>query len=374
MRIGKRVQNSRSGPHSGPTARISLIAIAAAAFLSLVSASQTYLSMLDHGHSFVRILAWQLGCWGPWAIVAPWIVRISGRVAANRLIALGVGLTIAQLLLAAQITVWLDPYTPVAEYSFGRALQLLWPVRMVVAPLAYGLLVVGGKAFTAYERANYLALRESQLEAEVAKARLEALSLEIQPHFLFNTLNSIAALIRMNDNPAALSMLVGLSDLMRSTLDRSASQAAPLTDEVALVKQYVDIQRTRFGERLEVEYRIDERCEQIDVPRFLLQPLVENAVRHGLATDARTCHVEIGASPHNGNELRLWVKDDGAGLPAGFDLTRHAGTGLRNTSSRISRLYGGAACLTVRPNEPVGTTVELTLPRAPAPAPAGQPA
>jgi len=244
----------------------------------------------------------------------------------------------------------------------------------VIGPLAYGLLVVGGKAFTAYERANYLALRESQLEAEVAKARLEALSLEIQPHFLFNTLNSIAALIRMNDNPAALSMLVGLSDLMRSTLDRSATQAAPLTDEVALVKQYVDIQRTRFGERLEVAYRIDERCEQIDIPRFLLQPLVENAVRHGLATDARTCHVEIGASPHNGNELRLWVKDDGAGLPSGFDLARHAGTGLRNTSSRIRRLYGGAARLTVCPNEPAGTAVELTLPRTSAPAPAGQPA
>jgi two-component system, LytTR family, sensor kinase len=357
-----------------PAARISLIAVAAAAFLALVSASQTYLSMLDHGHSFVRILAWQLGCWGPWAIVAPWIVRISGRVGVSRLIGLGLMLTVAQLLLAAQITVWVDPYTPVAEYSFGRALQLLWPVRIVVGPLAYALLVVGGKAFAAYERATYLALRESQLEAEVAKARLEALSLEIQPHFLFNTLNSIAALIRMNDNPAALSMLIGLSDLMRSTLDHSTSQAAPLTDEVALVKRYVDIQRTRFGERLEVAYRIDERCEQIDVPRFLLQPLVENAVRHGLATDARTCHVEIGASPHNGSELRLWVKDDGAGLPAGFDLARHAGTGLRNTSSRITRLYGAAARLTVRPNEPTGTAVELTLPRSLATMPAGRPA
>src|SRR6185503_6389060 len=115
----------------------------------------------------------------------------------------------------------------------------------------------GGKAFAAYERANRLALRESQLEAEVTKARLDALSLEIQPHFLFNTPNSIAALIPLHAHRGPLSMLVGLSDLMRSTLDRTGGQLAPLGDEVALVRRYVDIQRARFGDRLEVHYSID---------------------------------------------------------------------------------------------------------------------
>ena len=345
-----------------PATRISLVAVAATIFLSLVSASQTYLSMLDHGHSFVRLFVWQFGCWGPWAIAAPWLVRASGRFSIPRLVLVGVLLTVVQIVVAAQITVWLRPYEPVVRYSYPQALQLLWPVRIVLDPLTYGLLIVGGKAFAAYERANRLALRESQLEAEVTKARLDALSLEIQPHFLFNTLNSIAALIRMHDNRGALSMLVGLSDLMRSTLERTGGQVAPLGDEVALVRRYVDIQRARFGDRLDVSYRIDRACESMDVPTFLLQPLVENAMRHGLSGDGQTCHVEIGAAVNNGDGLRLWVSDDGRGLPPGFDLQQHAGTGLRNTSSRINRLYGPAARLTVRNNIPGGTTVEVTLP------------
>jgi len=347
------------------SARISLVAAAAAVFLSLVSASQTYLSMLDHGHSFMRIFAWQLGCWGPWAIVAPWLVRVSGRFSIPKLIGVGVLLTVAQIVVAAQITVWLRPYQPVVLYSYVQSLNLLWPVRIVIDPLAYGLLIVGGKAFAVYERANRLALRESQLEAEVAKARLDALSLEIQPHFLFNTLNSIAALIRTHDNRGALSMLVGLSDLMRSTLDRSGGQLAPLGDEVALVRRYVDIQRARFGDRLDVNYRVETRCERVEVPTFLLQPLVENAMRHGLAAEARTCHIEIGAASNDGLGVRVWVSDDGRGLPPDFDLKRHAGTGLRNTSSRLNRLYGAAAQLTVKANASGGTTVELTLPGTP---------
>jgi signal transduction histidine kinase len=353
--------------------RISLVAAAAAVFLSLVAASQTYLSMLTHGHSFMRLFAWQMGCWGPWAIVAPWLVRVSGRFSIPRLVLFGVLLTVVQIVVAAQFTVWLRPYQPVVLYTYVQSLNLLWPVRIVIDPLAYGLLIVGGKAFAAYERANQLALRESQLEAEVTKARLDALSLEIQPHFLFNTLNSIAALIRMHDNRGALSMLVGLSDLMRSTLDRTGGQVAPLGDEVALVRRYVDIQRARFGDRLDVSYRIDRACESMDVPTFLLQPLVENAMRHGLSGDGQTCHVEIGAAA-NGDGLRLWVSDDGRGLPAGFDLQQHAGTGLRNTSSRIDRLYGPAARLTVRNNIPAGTTVELTLPRTSVRQLAGEPA
>jgi sensor histidine kinase YesM len=356
-------QGYRDRQPMNPTVRLSLIAAGAATVLAFVSASQTYLSMLNHGHSFVRMFTWQLGCWGLWALVAPWIMRVSGRITLARLLALGVALTVVQGLIAAQLTVWLRPYTPVSTYSFTQALQISWPFLAIVGPLVYSLLVVGGTALRAYERAKQLELRESQLEAEVTRAQLDVLSLEIQPHFLFNTLNSIAALIRLNDGKGALGMLLGLSDLMRSTLDRSAGQLAPLEQEVALVKRYVDIQRARFGDRLEVAYRIDETCERADVPTFLLQPLVENAMRHGLAPGTRTCHLEIGASSHNGSELRLWVTDDGAGLPAGFDLAQHAGTGLRNTTSRINRLYGRAATVSVRPHDPAGTTVELTFPR-----------
>jgi LytS/YehU family sensor histidine kinase len=267
-----------------------------------------------------------------------------------------------QWIVLALLYVGLQPFKPITTYTFGSALLSSWSTIIMVSALAFGVLLVAGRGFAAYERAQQLELRKSQLEAELTRAQLVALRLEIQPHFLFNTLNSIAALIRTRDNDAALSMLVGLSDLMRSTLERQPGQMMSLSDEMDLVKRYVDIQRVRFGDRLEVTYRIDSACEQVDVPAFLVQPLVENALRHGLA-ERQPCHVEIGATEHNGNEMRLWVRDDGKGLPSDFDIERHAGTGLSNISTRLKRLYGAAASLVLRPNSPAGTIVELILPR-----------
>ena len=345
-----------------PIVRVTLIAAAGAAFLALVNTSTMYLSMISHGHSFARMFVWQLGAWSVWAFAAPWILRNSARLGVSQLIALGVAMIVVQWVVLGLLTVWLQPLRPIASYTFSDALSVSWATLITVNSLAFGLLLVGGRAFAAYERTRQLELRKSQLEAELTRAQLAALRLEIQPHFLFNTLNSIAALIRTRDNDAALSMLVGLSDLMRSTLERPPGQLLPLGDELDLVKRYVDIQRVRFGDRLEVTYRIDRACEQVDVPAFLVQPLVENALRHGLA-DTRPCHVEIGATEHNGDEVRLWVRDDGAGLPSGFDLERHAGTGLSNISTRLKRLYGAAASLVLRPNSPAGTIVELILPR-----------
>src|SRR5262245_1461452 len=345
-----------------PILRVTVIAAAAAAFLALINASTIYLSMMNHGHSLLRLFAWQLGAWGLWALAAPWIVRNSVRLGVARLTRIGWTLIVLQWVGVGLITVWLQPLMPIVSYSFWEAVGASWPTHIVVNSLAYALLLVGGRAFAAYERTLQLEVRKSQLEAELTRAQLTALRLEIQPHFLFNALNSIAALIRTRDNDAALSMLVGLSDLMRSTLDRPPGQMLPLADELDLVKRYVDIQRVRFGNRLEVTYQIDSACEQMDVPAFLVQPLVENALRHGLA-DQRPCHVEIGATEHNGTEMRLWVRDDGAGLPSDFELERHAGTGLSNISTRLKRLYGAAASLVLRPNSPADTIVELILPR-----------
>ena len=345
-----------------PISRVTLIAAVVATCLALVSASQTYLSMLDHGHSFARMFVWQLGCWGFWVVVAPLIVRTGEHRGWLRTVILGVALSVAHILVAALITYWLQPYEPISTYGYRLALTVSLPF-VWIDPLVYGLLAVGGAAFGAYERARALELRKSQLEVEVARAQFEALRLEIQPHFLFNTLNSIAALIRVRDNDAALTMLVGLSELMRSTLERPAGHLLPLGEEVNLVKRYVDIQRARFGDRLDVSYRIDSGCEEVAVPAFLLQPIVENALRHGLA-DRVPCHVEIGAAAaEDGSTVRLWVTDDGTGLPPGFDLRRDAGTGLSNATARLRRLYGTAASLTLRQNSPTGTIVELVLPR-----------
>jgi two-component system, LytTR family, sensor kinase len=344
------------------TVWISAIGAVAAAFLALFSTVQTYFSMWTHGHSFLRMLAWQLGCWGLWAVIGPWIVRVRARYGPLTLVGLGIALTLAQAVIAAQMTVWLHPFTPVAVYDFQHAWMMSWRLSIAIDPLIYGLLLIGGSALAAYDRARRLEARESHLESELTRAQLDALHLEIQPHFLFNTLNSIAALIRSKNNAGALSMLVGLSEMMRATLDRSPDQLTPLGQELGIVKRYIDLQRARFGDRLEVTYCVDADCEQRSVPTFLLQPIVENALRHGLAPSHSEGHLEVGARVDSERRLRVWVRDNGVGLRQGFDLARDAGTGLRNISSRLARLYGTEATLTVRPHEGEGTVVELTLP------------
>lgn len=359
-------------PRGAPlsTTALVLISAAGATALALMTATQVYLSMWDHGHSFVRMVLWQIALWAFWICSAPWILRLAGRGTRLRvLIPLGLALMLLHLLMAGLFTSWSVPFAVVGQVYTGPRYSLVeWtrvaaPYIMLVDPVVYLLLLVGGRALSATERAWQLQLRETQLESDLSRAQLDALRLEIEPHFLFNTLNSIAALIRLNDNPAALSMLLRLSDLMRSTLDRTAGQHTSLGEEVAHVARYVDLQRTRFHDRLSVVYAVDPACDPLPVPAFLLQPIVENALRHGLSPNVRPGRIEIGARQDAGG-LRLWVRDDGSGLPATFDLDRDAGTGLRNISARLERIYGDRAGLSLRTNETGGTTAEVRLPAA----------
>jgi signal transduction histidine kinase len=355
---------------------VALMAAAGATLLALMSAAQVYLSMWDHGHSLTRMVLWQLASWAFWIGAAPWILRLASRGASLRLLlSLGLWLLPLHLVLAGLATAWTRPFAlgEVAwnePYPFIPSMLAAVPYVALVDPVVYALLVVGGRALTASERAWRLKLRESQLESDLSRAQLDALRLEIEPHFLFNTLNSVAALIRLHDNGAALAMLLRLSELMRSTLDRTAGQYASLGQEVAHVARYVDLQRARFNDRLSVVYAVDSACDPLPVPAFLLQPIVENALRHGLSPNERPGRIEIGARL-DGASLRLWVRDDGSGLPSAFDLQRDAGTGLRNITARLERIYGPHARLTLRTNETGGTTAEVLMPSVtPAPVPA----
>lgn len=362
-----------SGDHPIPTRWIIAIGIATAAVLALGVSTQTYLSMLGHGHAFRRILIWQLSSWSFWGFVAPLVLRRGAAVASPsragwsvppRLVALGIGLMAAHAALVAQLAVWVQPFTPVDTYSFFGALRSQAPALIAIDTLAYVLLLAVGGALAAHYRAQRLELRESRLEAELTRAQLHALRLEIEPHFLFNTLNSIAALIRLKDSRRALEMLVDLSQFMRSNLDQATDksvQLVPLSTEIEWVKRYVKLQQTRFGDRLDVRYEIDSESLEAQVPTLLLQPIVENALRHGAARQTQPCHVVVGAAFER-DRLKLWVTDDGAGLPPDFDLDRHAGTGLRNIESRLEHLYGSAAALEVRRGASGGAIVSVTLP------------
>lgn len=355
------------------TARWWLIALSttpAAALLGLALATRSFVSMASHGHSFSRILTLYLATWGLCSLAAPSIMRMAAARSLRRMplgptiakaIALLIFLTVVHAAAAAQLLVWIQPHREMIIYGplppFRDQLSGLLPLDALV----FCVIWVAGSAAGAYQRARYLEMREVKLEAELARAQLNALQLEIKPHFLFNTLNSIAALIRSHDNPAALDMLLNLSDLMRSTLQRPPDQLAPLGQELDLTRRYVALQQTRFSDRLDVIFQVDGDALNEPIPMFLLQTLVENAIRHGARPRHDTCRIEIGADRQEG-VLRLWVRDDSEGLPAAFDLERDAGTGLTNTRSRLRQLYGGAARFVVARRDPRGTVAEVTIP------------
>ncbi|MGE0594615.1 MAG: sensor histidine kinase [Vicinamibacterales bacterium] len=356
-----------------PASWVFALALLVAVILGTAIASQTYLSMLGHGHSFRSILSWQVSSWALWALVAPVVVGKAGAMAAGHrslwrtllhLLPLGIVSVAVHIGLATQLAIWIQPHVPVVATDFGTAFLALLQSMLAVDVLAYTMLVLVGWAVAVSGMARALETRESRLEAELTRAQLEALRLEIQPHFLFNTLNTVAALIRSRANDRALDMLLGLSDLMRQTLHRPVDHIVTLDAELEFTRRYVDLQQARFGSRLGIAYRIADDAHGLGVPPFVLQPLVENALRHGFGRMAERCEIEIGAAL-DAEGLRLWVRDDGAGLPPDFTLHRSAGTGLRNTMSRIERLFGRAARLTVVPQPGGGTLASVLLPAQP---------
>jgi LytS/YehU family sensor histidine kinase len=216
----------------------------------------------------------------------------------------------------AALTVWLRPFYPLPPASFRGAFLGGLTSHFVIDALLFGFLLIGGNAYEGNRRTRRLDLRESRLEAELARAQLDALRLEIQPHFLFNTLNSISALIRLKDQDGALKMLLGLSDL-RTAVERPATRRTVGRDRVRQTLR--DLQRVRFADRLQVHYEIAEAAT-VAVPTFLLQPLVENALRHGASprSNVPRAHRRV----HRGRTAPVMATDDGVGLRRGFDLAR----------------------------------------------------
>lgn len=209
-----------------------------------------------------------------------------------------------------------------------------------------------------FDRAHAQERLATELQARLTQARLDAISAQLNPHFLFNALNSIAEMVHV-DAKRADEMLVALSELLRRSLDRSRRQWVSLRDELGLLRQYLVIEKVRLGDRMQVHWHVAEECLDELVPPLLLQPLVENAVVHAIARRLRPGTLRIGAG-FNGAVMWLDVEDDGADAIA--DIEGH-GIGLANTRARLEALYGGAASLEVLTNPSGGTRVSLQLPR-----------
>jgi hypothetical protein len=310
-----------------------------------------------HAMPAAMIGAW---AWAPLSLGLVWLAwRFpieSGRVAPR--LALHAGAVALIVLVRALSIYWLDPWLHWydAPPDFGEVLlQSVWN-NLFQAWLFVGV----AHALVFAERARERERHAAHLQSQLTEARLQALSSQLNPHFLFNALNSIAELVH-RDADAADAAIVGLSALLRNSLESAATQEVPLAQELELLGHYLEIERIRLGERLRVQWSVAPEARAALVPPLLLQPLVENAVRHGISRRLAPGTIRVQAS-RIGTQLCLEVQDEGAGPAAPVGANAGFGIGLGATRQRLEALYGSQASLELLGVDGGGTVARLALP------------
>jgi hypothetical protein len=240
----------------------------------------------------------------------------------------------------------------------GVVMQLSGRLHLEV--LIYTAAAGSGAALVLHRRYRDRELATIRLEAELAAARLETLRGHLQPHFLFNSLHSIASLARAGDTAGVVRLIAGFSEILRHLLTRE-ERHVPLSEELQLVERYLDIQRVRFADRLTVTIELAPDAGRARVPLLIVQPLVENALRHGLAPRVAPGSLGVRAAREDGC-TRIDVEDSGVGLAPGWSLATTSGTGLRNLASRLEAEFGGRASLDVGPRDGGGVRATVRVP------------
>lgn len=327
-----------------------------------------------------------------WAVATPFIVFCARRFPVERqnwwrgvLFHIPIGFLVATAHLAVYVCLYwgLDGFRANLLGSFSELFKFYFYRFLPTDLFVYSVIVVIVHAFDFYRKYREGELKASELRAQLAQAQLQALKMQLHPHFLFNTLNAISELV-YKDREAAEQMITQLSDMLRLSLDKVGVQEVSLEQELDFLRKYLEIEQTRFQERLKVEMRIDPSALDASVPNMILQPIVENAVRHGIAPRATGGRIEICARREDGF-LRLDVSDDGYGLSPQASVgaeavgvraavgetsdaevsdidTSKGGLGLWNTRERLRRMYGASHRFELRSQPGLGLTVSLEIP------------
>ena len=308
----------------------------------VISGIQVWISMITHGHSVPLLIFYYVAISEGWllaTVAIVWLARRFPVVPARRfsvLIHVFASCVIATMhgFYWLGLMIALRPFDRMtAEISQLDVPNFLF-YRLPLEWLFYCVVLGSAVAFEFYERYNERALQAVQLETSLADARLHALELQIQPHFLFNTLNAISGLVRVKRNDEAITMLAGLSELLRYTLDHAGDQKVPLDAELAVLRRYLEIQRARFPDRMSFTIDASAEAGRGAVPTLLLQPLAENAIRHGIERSASPGVVNVRAFRNDGH-LNIEVFNTGSLGPRS-----DSGIGVRNTLDRLRHLYG----------------------------------
>ena len=351
-------------------------------FLGLLQAARLYFVYYSDGVQLIswpQAMTWALADWYIWGLLSFVVVPVTRRTSfrgstwprdliIHLALALGIG--------ALQLAIYAAVYAPLGTWfehqvgtSLGRTYLSLYEdllrSKLHGAVLTYFLIAF--VAFALRYAAQYRAAeqRRQKLETRLVQAQLDALKMQLHPHFLFNTLNAITALIH-SDPDAADRMIARLAELLRATLDSEAVQEVPLRQELEFLEGYLDIQRMRFGPRLSIHLEVAPDTLDAFVPHLILQPLVENAVMHGIAPRSEPGTVGVHAR-RSGGRLQIEVCDDGDGFLPGEHVAGSAGRGLANTRDRLRQLYGELQEFTVENDAVAGVRVRIDIPfhRAP---------
>jgi Putative regulator of cell autolysis len=254
---------------------------------------------------------------------------------------------------------WLiDPFISEHYPVFSDFFKAYFFGGLYTALLFYILLVLGTHAFLYYRNFREGEKRAARLTAQLAESQLQALKMQLHPHFLFNTLHSISALTLV-DPKKANRMISLLGEFLRRTLETSAEQTVALREEIEFLRSYLQIEQIRFEERLKLAYEIEPEVLQLEVPHLILQPLVENAVRHAISPRAEGGTLSISAS-RAGDFLKLEVRDDGGGIKTTEGVSKN-GIGLKNVRARLEQLYGENYSMELQNGEK-GLTVAIKIP------------
>lgn len=333
------------------------------AFLTAAGA-HLYLSSTPTPISWAQLLAWNVTISFVWSLLTPLVYELSRRYSFDRAswrVSLPVHLVasvilafvaaVAVVLVDPLITWTKEPTVPFFAHVLSRTfidIQRYWYVLLITQAIAF------------YGKYQERQLVSSQLEAQLAQAQLEVLKIQLEPHFLFNTLNSIAALAR-HDGEAAELMTLQLADLLRMSLDGVGVHEVPLHQEMAFLQKYIGIQQVRFHDRLQVETEIDPRTLDTLVPNLILQPIVENAIRHGIGPRRAPGIIRI-STWRDRDDVWLEIRDNGVGLARGRGFMPREGVGLRNTRGRLQQLYNDDHAMVLEDAPGGGCNVKIRVP------------
>jgi two-component system, LytTR family, sensor kinase len=324
------------------------------------------------GLPWSRALAWTLPRWYSWGLVTPFIFRLDRRLASRTTLPVRVALHVPLGLAWTAVTIALrlaarpmrgTPLpTDFNAYLLDRFYSDL-PIYAVIAGISFARLYAA-QVKRGIREAHELALWTADLERRLVEARLQSLRAQLQPHFLFNALNTISAFTESNPQMARR-LMAQLGDLLRASLRHTAQPLVTLGEELTFLDDFLAIESARFEGRLQVSVHADDCLLARMVPAFLLQPLVENAIRHGVGTRLSGGRVDVSIVADD-PALKIRVRDDGVGLPPQWSFERDAGVGLRNVAARLEHIYGTPDLLKLVPVATGGVEVQIDVPGPPA--------